>query len=624
MDEKIQGANEWNSNVRFLTDKVVLNLSEYTKPSFILVPGNFFTDIWSKFMTLLLIYTAIVTPFRVSFIEFEETSWVIVEYVFSTIFFIDFLINCSMAYYDSDKNLVCDRKKILSNYLFGWMIPDLFACLPFNLILESNKQYNSLIRVARIPRLYRLFKIAKLLRITKVMKNSSQILKHMNYILKVSVSFERIFWFAFTYILLVHMVACLWVFIGKYNDTSVNWIEVGGFQDLENTQLYIVSIYWTITTFTTVGYGDILASNLDEKFFTITVMTLGIIFYSYSISSLTNVLSNIDSRKAKLKNQLLSLENLAKEYSISKPFYLQVSRALEFANNKSRHGIEDFVKDLPGTLGNNVLVVAYEKILQGNAFFEKKSTDFVAWVAPRLSFCKVDNAEIIFTEDEYATQMYFITQGSVEFVLIRDNLVYPYIEIVKNYFFGEVDLLFSEDKKHLHATRAGEICEMLTLSKESFYMLLNIYEVDAIEICGKARERLDRTNEKLQEAENNLKNHVPVDKRKTYPKIGNYIKKDRIRKAEVVNESSNLDSNKCPTLFKKIMDSKLQIREVHGKDVKKKVVNLETETEKLKKMLYRIQDLIAETHKNFVKKYPHFSPDTSSIDSNSLSISDVY
>jgi hypothetical protein len=65
----------------------------------------------------------------------------------------------------------------------------------------------------------------------------------------------------------------------------------------------------------------------------------------------------------------------------------------------------------------------------------------------RLKFCRYENQEIIYTEENYANQMYFITQGTVEFVVIRDSISFPYIEIVKNYFFGEVDLLFSEDKK---------------------------------------------------------------------------------------------------------------------------------------------------------------------------------
>jgi hypothetical protein len=69
------------------------------------------------------------------------------------------------------------------------------------------------------------------------------------------------------------------------------------------------------------------------------------------------MLSNIDQKNAKLKNQMLTLDNICKEYFLNQTFYLKLSRALEFVNNKSREGIQEFVKDLPGTLGNNVLIV---------------------------------------------------------------------------------------------------------------------------------------------------------------------------------------------------------------------------------------------------------------------------
>jgi hypothetical protein len=614
MDKDQNRFSIWNYDLEKLKAKAK-GKEQVEKPRFIINPESKFIDYWSKTMTVLLIFTAIVTPYRISFVEYDNLPWLVVEYVITCLFFADFIINCLLAYYDKEKNLVFDHRKILSNYFLGWMIPDLFACMPFNIILEQ-KQYNSLVRVARIPRLYRLFKITKLLRITKVMKNSSKILKHMNIILKISIAFERIFWFVFTYFIFLHLVACLWVFVGNLEPSSQNWISIGGYQDADSVELYIISLYWTITTFATVGYGDIVATNLIEKTFTVIVMTLGIIFYSYSVSSLTNVLSTIDSRKAKLKNQLVTLDMIHKEYSLSKTFYLQLARALEFVNKRSRHGIEEFVKDLPGALGNNVLIVAYEKILSDNFFFEKKSTDFVAWVAPRLKFYRVEMNEIIYSVDDYAIQMYFITRGVVEFVLFRIQRIIPYYELEGKYYFGEIDLLFSEDKKHLHSTRAGEVSEMLTLSRENFILLLNTFEVEAIDICGKAKERLERINEKLQDTEIKIKNNdFSIEKRKTYPQQADFMYFDKIRRSIKTNESQDLDKKHSQNLFKKIIESKKRIRYHHGKDIKNKVEELEKETTALKEVLIDLQNAVSDKYPKFVKKIPIFSPDTSSNES---------
>ena len=72
------------------------------------------------------------------------------------------------------------------------------------------------------------------------------------------------------------------------------------------------------------------------------------------------------------------LDDIVKEYNINRKFYLELSKAINFASHKARHGIEEFISDLPGSLGNQVIVVTYEKIISDNVFFEKKSTDFVA------------------------------------------------------------------------------------------------------------------------------------------------------------------------------------------------------------------------------------------------------
>ena len=50
---------------------------------------------------------------------------------------------------------------------------------------------------------------------------------------------------------------------------------------------------------TTVGYGDISAQNNVERGFAIIIMIIGQIAFTYAISMLGTILSNIDSGNAK-------------------------------------------------------------------------------------------------------------------------------------------------------------------------------------------------------------------------------------------------------------------------------------------------------------------------------------
>ena len=101
------------------------------------------------------------TPYRIAFIDADSLAWVIVDVCVDVIFALDVAVNFISTYYDSDDNLVTDRKKIASKYLRGWFVIDTVSILPLSHILSIGKDYASLARLARLPRLYRLIKIAK-------------------------------------------------------------------------------------------------------------------------------------------------------------------------------------------------------------------------------------------------------------------------------------------------------------------------------------------------------------------------------------------------------------------------------------------------------------------------------
>ena len=59
----------------------------------------------------------------------------------------------------------------------------------------------------------------------------------------------------------------------------------------------MVSFYWTITTITTVGYGDISAVNIVERIFCSCLMVIGVISFSFANGSLSSILMTYDSKK---------------------------------------------------------------------------------------------------------------------------------------------------------------------------------------------------------------------------------------------------------------------------------------------------------------------------------------
>jgi len=90
-------------------------------------------------------------------------------------------------------------------------------------------------------------------------------------------------------------------------------------------------------------------------------------------------------------------------------------------------------------------------------------------VAPNLKNLRVEQGEFVYRKGDYATEMYFIIKGKVEFLFFEGTIPIVYAEVLDGYYFGELDLLFSKEKTRYHSVRAGEVTELLALSNENFH-----------------------------------------------------------------------------------------------------------------------------------------------------------
>ena len=89
-------------------------------------------------------------------------------------------------------------------------------------------------------------------------------------------------------------------------------------------ELYVVAVYFTMQTLTTVGYGDISISSSQERFIVIILQFLGIIFFSFASGSLTNIIVNYDSSSTANKHETMILNKILKDYHIPIDLYIQI------------------------------------------------------------------------------------------------------------------------------------------------------------------------------------------------------------------------------------------------------------------------------------------------------------
>ena len=165
-----------------------------------------------------------------------------------------------------------------------------------------------MLRVSRLGRLYRLVRLFKLFRILKIVKDRAKILSYLNEFLKIGLGLERLFFFVIVFIIAIHVIACLWVITSQMADlvygsddgkaTYDTWMD--SFQGLTSYSLYLTSVYFSVTTITTVGYGDITGSNTLERGISVVVMLIGVIAFSFATGALSSIMQNYDQASAKL------------------------------------------------------------------------------------------------------------------------------------------------------------------------------------------------------------------------------------------------------------------------------------------------------------------------------------
>lgn len=77
---------------------------------------------------------------------------------------------------------------------------------------------------------------------------------------------------------------------------------------------------------------------------------------------------------------------------------------------------QDFVKELPPKLRVELSNIMYTHQLNGVRFFEKKSAEFVAAIAPKLKPVKACKGDYLFIKGDALDGIYFIKQGEASYV----------------------------------------------------------------------------------------------------------------------------------------------------------------------------------------------------------------
>uniref|UniRef100_A0A803MJU9 Potassium channel n=1 Tax=Chenopodium quinoa TaxID=63459 RepID=A0A803MJU9_CHEQI len=242
-----------------------------------------FLRAWEMFLAILVLYTAWASLFEFGFLEKPSIRGLaIADNIVNGFFAIDIFLN-SVAYIDKNYYItVNERKKIAWRYIRTWFIFDLISIIPSELVVTILPDNVHAYGLNTVLRLWRLSKVSKIF--SRFEKD-----RMFNY------SFIRICKAIFVTIFVVHCAACFYYILATtYHDPTKTWIALSmkNFETENVWHMYVVSMYWSMSTLTKVGYGDIHPVNTREKIFVIFYMIISVGLFIYWVAIMTSLISH--------------------------------------------------------------------------------------------------------------------------------------------------------------------------------------------------------------------------------------------------------------------------------------------------------------------------------------------
>ena len=346
--------------------------------------------------------------------------------------FIDIIISFFRAYYNFEYTLIKKNERIVLHYLKKYFFPDLISAIPIfsscQFLCKNYKPDGDLCIRNGMDLNYIYLKMClglKIIKIFKILdKKTNRGIRYFHDIISENYTLEKtmkMFLFIILCTLFFNIFICYHIFIGR--QSYPNWILATNNQDKGFYNLYIISCYFLITTMTSVGYGDITCVSLGETIFQIIVLAIGVIAYSWVVSTIGNYVKNETKAAIKFNKDMDLLEEIRISYpKMSFKLYNKIQKHLEtVSHQQERFDTNLLVNNLPYTLKNKLMFIIYENIIKKFNFFKEcENSDFILRILTSFIPLSAKKGAFIIHEGELVDNIIFVKEGRLSLVAAID------------------------------------------------------------------------------------------------------------------------------------------------------------------------------------------------------------
>ncbi|XP_029559605.1 LOW QUALITY PROTEIN: potassium voltage-gated channel subfamily H member 8-like [Salmo trutta] len=481
------------------------------KSRFILLHYVTFKAGWDGIILLSTFYVAVTVPYNVCFTVGAggtkeapppaappSVSDILVE----ILFMLDIALNFRTTFVSTSGQVVYDARSICVHYVTTWLFVDLIAALPFDLLYAFNVSVYFGVH---------LLKTVRLLRLLRLLQKLERYSQYSAVVLTLLMSM---------FALLSHWMACVWYFIGRreietaptswdigwlhelgkrlgtpyflagrdsWNSSqwNVTWMGagaggvgvrvgqgggmLGGGPSVRSS--YVTSLYFALSSLTSVGFGNVSANTDSEKIFSICTMLIGALMHAVVFGNVTAIIQRMYSRRSLYHTRTKDLKDFIRVHRLPKALEQRMLECFQTTWSVN-NGIDvsELLKDFPDELRADIAMHLNKELLQ-LPLFESASRGCLRSLSLiiKTSFCAP--GEYLIRQGDALQAIYFVCSGSME--VLKDNTVLAIL--------GKGDLIGSDSltKKQVIKTNANvkalTYCDLQYISLKGLREVLRLY-----------------------------------------------------------------------------------------------------------------------------------------------------
>lgn len=401
---------------------------------------------WYALVYAVVLYTAIEAPLSFVFEINVKESHLWWDGLFSFIFLVDVVLHYNQKldlseftkeWYEPEQISKKPYKKSI------WLPLDLIASIPFD-IIAAMLGLNIGARILGLVRLLRLLRVLKfkgLLSLTHYLPKFSKVALILS---AVSV--------------IVHWIACGWMFLN------------GQQPDGDLITAYNKAIYWTVTTLTTIGYGDITPTTNIARMYTMVIMVIGVGTYGFIIGNFSKMILLADKHKEEKKEKMNELSMFLRHYGIPSSLRRQVFSFFNHILDQSAYKLDQTIlTELPAPLQSELQIYIKIQLIKNIPIFSECNLACQKMIAENLEQRYHAPKDMIIKNGEEGSEMFIIAHGDVD-VYAGEKIA---TTLKSGQFFGEIALL--EKVTRSADIKAKTYCDLYTLDKENFDIIIKRY-----------------------------------------------------------------------------------------------------------------------------------------------------